>query len=146
MGGYTPAHTVSALFVCAAGFLAGAAGALGLGGGGFLLLYLTLFENIGQFKAQGINLLFFIPCAVVALIIHVKNRLIEWRIVWRMALTGAMGAGIGLWLGHICGAGLVAAIFAWCLLLLGVIELASGSKMAYQYFKQKKAARQKEQD
>ena len=137
---------MSTLLICAAGFLAGSAGALGLGGGGFLLLYLTLFESTGQFKAQGINLLFFIPCAIVALIIHVKNGLIEWSAVWRMAITGAAGAGIGLWIGHICGAGLVAAIFAWCLLLLGVIELAGGGKMAYKYFKQKKAARQKEQD
>ena len=135
---------MTALFVCLAGFLSGAAGALGLGGGGFLLLYLTLFESTEQFKAQGINLLFFIPCAIVALIIHIKNGLIEWRAVWRVALTGMPGAG--LWIGHMCGASLVAKIFAWCLLLLGACELVRGGKSAIDYFRKKKAARQNSPD
>ena len=38
-----------------------AVGAMGLGGGSVLILYLTLILNMQQVQAQGINLLFFLP-------------------------------------------------------------------------------------
>ena len=41
-------------FICA--LLAG----MGVGGGGILIIYLTLFKNLPQATAQGINLLFFV--------------------------------------------------------------------------------------
>ena len=44
-----------------AGLFSAVAGALGLGGGGVLVLYLTLGMHMPQLRAQGINLLFFCP-------------------------------------------------------------------------------------
>lgn len=41
--------------------LAGAAGAMGIGGGSVFLLYLTAFAGLDQMKAQGINLVFLSP-------------------------------------------------------------------------------------
>ena len=52
-----------------AAFFSGLAGSLGLGGGGVLVLYLALALGMSQLKAQGINLLFFIPCAVLSSIV-----------------------------------------------------------------------------
>ena len=132
---------MNVVWICLAGFLAGTAGALGLGGGGFLLLYLTLVAGMEQFKAQGVNLLFFLPCAVLALIIHMKNHLIVWKAVWPAALTGLLGAVGGWWLGGMLGKQMVGRIFACCLLLLGAIECWNGGKAAIQYFKERKAAR-----
>ena len=43
-----------------AGLLSGIIGAMGLGGGAVLLIYLSLIKGTDQLKAQGINLLFFI--------------------------------------------------------------------------------------
>ena len=43
-----------------AGLFSAVAGALGLGGGGVLVLYLTLGMHVPQLRAQGINLLFFL--------------------------------------------------------------------------------------
>ena len=56
-----------------AGFLSGVFGAMGLGGGGVLIIYLTGIVNTEQALAQGINLLFFIPCAIVAVFMHAKK-------------------------------------------------------------------------
>ena len=42
-----------------ASVIAGFVSALGLGGGGILILYLTLFLDMGQKQAGGINLIFF---------------------------------------------------------------------------------------
>ena len=48
-----------------AGLLSGALGAMGLGGGGVLVIYLTLAAQMEQTTAQGVNLLLFIPCALL---------------------------------------------------------------------------------
>ena len=68
--------------------LAGAAGAMGIGGGSVFLLYLTAFAGLDQMKAQGINLVFFIPIAVIALVIHCRNHLVRWRTALLCLLAG----------------------------------------------------------
>ena len=60
---------MSFLWAAAAGTLSGMIGAMGLGGGGVLIIYLTLFLGMEQGIAQGVNLIFFFPCAVFALIV-----------------------------------------------------------------------------
>ena len=45
-----------------AAILSGVFAAMGFGGGSIFIIYLTLFENLPQTLAQGINLIFFIPC------------------------------------------------------------------------------------
>ncbi len=59
------------------GFLGGIFGGMGMGGGTLLIPLLTLGLGLPQIQAQGINLIAFIPMAIVTLIIHVKNGLIE---------------------------------------------------------------------
>ena len=60
-----------------ASLIAGFVSALGLGGGGILVLYLTLFLGMEQMQAGGINLIFFLPLAAVSIFIHVKHHLID---------------------------------------------------------------------
>ena len=59
------------------GFLSGILASMGLGGGFVLVVYFALFTDFVQKGAQGINLLFFIPITVIAVIIHIKNKLID---------------------------------------------------------------------
>ena len=63
-----------------AGLFSAVAGALGLGGGGVLVLYLTLGMHMPQLRAQGINLLFFLPCALVSILMNWKKKLIHWKL------------------------------------------------------------------
>ena len=58
-------------FFCGLG--ASVISAWGVGGGTLLLLVMTLFLGVDQRTAQGINLLFFLPTAVSALVCHWKN-------------------------------------------------------------------------
>ena len=46
------------------GFLSGIFGSLGVGGGGVLIVFLTLFLDFSRQTAAFINLLFFIPIAL----------------------------------------------------------------------------------
>lgn len=77
------------------GFLTGIAASMGLGGGFILIIWLTLFGTLSQTAAQGVNLLFFLPVALFSVIIHARNKLIEWRIVPFAILSGIVGAALG---------------------------------------------------
>ncbi len=106
-----------------AGLLAGAAGAMGLGGGSILLMYLTLMAGIPQLSAQGINLIFFIPCALSALFMHQKRGRVPWDIVIPMICWGLPFALAGFMLGDRLGGRGMGKIFGIFLLLLGIREL-----------------------
>lgn len=73
---------------------AGALGAMGLGGGGVLLLWLSLLGT-DQLAAQGINLLFILPVGAVGLWLHRKNGLVVFSAALPMALGGLLGLGLG---------------------------------------------------
>lgn len=102
------------------GLLSGAIGAMGIGGGGVLIIYLTLFAQIDQTRAQGINLLFFIPIAVTAIFIYSRKHLIEWRIAVPFSLLGAGGAMLGFWIATFTDNSLLAKIFGAMLIVLGI--------------------------
>ena len=61
------------------GILAGIFTGLGMGGGSVLILFLTLFLNLEQHIAQATNLLFFIPSALVCIILNTKKKLINFK-------------------------------------------------------------------
>ncbi len=110
------------------GFLAGAFGAMGVGGGGILLLYLTAFAGTEQLEAQGINLIFFLPAVAGAIIVHLKNGYIKWRSALVSVLFGIPGVFLG---SHIAGSideSLLRTIFALFLLVLGCKELFAKKK------------------
>lgn len=77
------------------GFLAGAAGGMGIGGGGILLLYLTAFCGESQLSSQGTNLLFFLFTAPFALLGHLKNGFVKWREAFVSVVFGSLGVFLG---------------------------------------------------
>lgn len=110
---------LNVLIGAALGFLSG----LGVGGGSLLLLWLTLIAGVPQSEARVMNLMFFLPCALVA-------TLFRWRSVKmdKGLLLAAVGAGLaGAWLGNIIGPGLdqelLRKAFGVMFLLCGVREL-----------------------
>lgn len=67
---------------------------MGIGGGGFLVIYLTLCLNFNQIVAQGTNLVFFIICATSAVFVHLFKRKIS---AWQVALMASLGS-LGAWM------------------------------------------------
>ena len=106
-----------------AGFISGALGAMGFGGGGILILYLTLYKNLPQLTAQGINLVFFIPSAVIALIKHKKNNLIDFKISKEYILTGVIGIFIGYMIISSINEDMLKKAFAAILIVFGLKDL-----------------------
>ncbi len=69
--------TVDNLQFVLAGFLSGILGGMGMGGGTLLIPVLTIFFKVSQHVAQAVNLVSFIPLGIVALIVHLKNKLVK---------------------------------------------------------------------
>lgn len=79
-------------FFC--GLACGTISAWGVGGGTLLLLVMTLFLDVEQRTAQGINLLFFLPTAVAALLLHAKNDCLH-KPTMKTAVPWAVIAALG---------------------------------------------------
>lgn len=106
-----------------AGILSGALGAMGFGGGSVLILYLTLYKNVPQLTAQGINLIFFIPSAIFALVSHTKNKLVEWKIALKFIAFGVIGLIIGYLIVSRIDEDIIRKIFSIILIVMGTKEL-----------------------
>ena len=105
-----------------AGILVAALAGLGVGGGGLLVIYLTLFKNMEQVEAQGLNLLFFVAAGVASLFIHAKKRKLDYKKIILIVICGALGAVAGSLTANIIDAALVKKIFGGFLIISGVIE------------------------
>lgn len=96
---------------------------MGMGGGFILVVWLTLAEETAQRTAQGINLLFFLPIALLSLIFHIKNKLVNNELVKKLALGGVLGAIIGTYGAQLIDNGALRKLFALFLLAFGLKEL-----------------------
>ena len=63
------------------GALSGVIASMGLGGGFVLLIWLTLHDGMPQREAQGVNLLFFLPIALISVIMHIRAGFIDKKLV-----------------------------------------------------------------
>ena len=105
------------------GFLSGIIASMGLGGGFVLLIWLTLFEDVAQRSAQGINLLFFQPNALVSVIMHLRAGLIDKKLVLSLIPGGIVGAILGTIGSQVVGNDMLRKLYALFLLAFGLREL-----------------------
>ena len=105
-------------FLCGLG--ASILSAWGVGGGTLLLLVMTLFLGVDQRTAQGINLLFFLPTAVSALICHARGGYLD-KPTLKNAVPPAVAAALaGAWIATSLDVELLRRPFGVYLLLSGV--------------------------
>lgn len=107
----------------AASFFSAILASMGMGGGGILLIYLTLYLSVPQLAAQGINLIFFLPIALTALLIHSKNKLVLWKVALPSIPAGIAGVFVGSFLANMFGNELLSKLFGGFLLIIGIREL-----------------------
>ncbi len=110
------------------GFFAAIIGSMGLGGGGILLLYISAFTDIEQLRAQGINLIFFLPIGAVSLYFHIKNRLIDKKAAIITALSAVPSAVLGALAASYVSQNLLRKGLAIFLFFLGARELIGSFK------------------
>lgn len=104
---------------CVLGFLAG----LGVGGGSLLILWLTLVLGMEHSEARIINLLFFIPAAVVACFFRWKQGKLDLKKILPAIVAGVISAGCFAWLSQHMDVSLLKKLFGGLLLFTGLREL-----------------------
>lgn len=116
---------MSYVWMALAAAASGILGAMGMGGGGVLIIYLTLIAGLDQRTAQGINLLLFIPCALLALVFYIKKGLVRWKSAVLAAVLGLLGGYAGTFLSGVIDVAILRKIFGAMLLVIGLTEIFS---------------------
>lgn len=107
----------------AVGAATGVLSGFGVGGGTLLLVYLTAVAGMDQHLAQGINLLYFLPAAALALPAHWKNGYIEKKALLPAILAGLLAAGGCAWVASGLETGLLRKCFGGFLVVIGFSQL-----------------------
>ena len=105
-------------FLCGLG--ASVISAWGVGGGTLLLLVMTLFLGVDQRTAQGINLLFFLPTAISALVCHAKGGYLDKPTLKSAVPCAVVFALLGAWAATAMDVELLRKPFGVYLLLSGI--------------------------
>lgn len=103
----------------AMGFLTG----LGIGGGSLLILWLTMVVGMDSAVSRAINLLFFLPSAVIACFFRWRQGLIPWKKIFPAIAAGTISAALFSWLGVRMDVTLLKKLFGGLLILTGLREI-----------------------
>ena len=101
------------------GFLSG----LGVGGGSLLVLWLTLVAQMPLDAARNINLLFFLPTALIASLFRWKKGNLQIKKILPAIAAGMIAAGLFTWLSRHISSDALRAPFGILLLVTGAREL-----------------------
>ena len=101
------------------GFLSG----LGVGGGSLLILWLTLVLGWEQAAARSLNLLFFLPAAVVSCFFRWKQGAVDVRKILPAVIAGCIAVVLANYLGRNLDTEVLKKLFGGLLILTGLREL-----------------------
>lgn len=105
------------------GIISGIITGLGMGGGSILIILLTVFMGIEQHIAQATNLIFFIPTAIISIMVHFKNQNVEKKIGKSLLLPVIVGSIIGALLTLRIQTQKLKKYFGIFLLAVGILEM-----------------------
>jgi Predicted permeases len=108
--------------------ISGIISGMGIGGGTILIPALIILFNTDQHIAQSVNLLSFIPIAIVALITHIKNKNVETKLSTKITVFGIIGAIAGSILASKLPTPYLRKLFALFLFIMGIYELCIKKK------------------
>ncbi len=114
---------MSYIWYAVAGLAGGILGGMGMGGGTILIPLLTIFLGVKQINAQAINLISFIPMAVVALIIHLKNKLVNFKNSLYVILPGIVFCILSSYLAKSMNSEVLKRCFGGFLLALSLFQM-----------------------
>lgn len=125
-------------YLLLAGLFGGLCGGMGMGGGTLLIPILTMFLGIDQHLAQGLNLLVFIPTGIIAVIIHIRNKLIDYKSFFIVVIPAIITAVCAaLFVGKIKSETLTIC-FGVFLLIISLFEIYNAIKTTIENKKKKK--------
>lgn len=103
--------------------LSGLFAGMGMGGGTFLIPLITLLMNVEQEIAQCINLLVFIPMAVVDIIIYSKKKYIDYKNWWIISVPAVIISTLGALVAFKLPGNVLKIIFGSFISLIGIVQI-----------------------
>ena len=104
---------------CCLGFLSG----IGVGGGSLLVLWLTGVQNLPPETARSINLLFFLPSALIATFFRWQQGSLKLNEVFPAIIAGCVSAVLFSWIGSMINTNMLKKLFGILLIITGFREL-----------------------
>ena len=104
------------------GFLAGIVGGMGMGGGMILVPLLTIFLQVEQTVAQGVNLLCFFALATSSLFFHFRHKLVVTKHLIVIILCASVFAVGGSFLANVVSSNILKLCFGVFLIFLSFFE------------------------
>ena len=101
------------------GFLSG----LGIGGGSLLIVWLTAILNVDPLTARSINLLFFIPAAVITCVFRLRQKTVSLKKILPAILAGCIAAIAFSMISTVLDEHILKKIFGIILLAAGLREV-----------------------
>ncbi len=111
------------LWYSLSGLAGGILGGMGMGGGTILIPLLTIIFSINQHTAQAINLVSFLPMSIVSLIVHLKNKLIDFKNVLFIIVPGILTCILGCYISRLISGQLLKKFFGGFLIALSIFQL-----------------------
>ena len=102
--------------------LSGVFAGMGMGGGTFLIPLITLLMNVKMEVAQCINLLVFVPMAIVDIIIYSKKKLIDFKNWWIISVPAVIVLTIGALVAFKLSSNILKIIFGSFIGLIGIVQ------------------------
>jgi uncharacterized membrane protein YfcA len=122
---------MNAIWYILAGLFSGIIAGMGMGGGTLLIPVLTLLLGMGQYAAQGVNMLAFLPAAAAALYIHIRAGRVNIKRSLPILAGGIAGAALGALAARWLQADMLKRAFGVFLILLGLLQwVQSGNNKA----------------
>lgn len=101
------------------GFLSG----IGVGGGSLLILWLTLVLGWEQEAARSLNLLFFLPAALVSCFFRWKQGSVDLKRILPAVIAGCLAVVFGNWVSTVLDTGILKKLFGGLLIVTGIREI-----------------------
>ncbi len=112
----------------AVSFLVAALSGMGIGSGGFLVLWLSIGTQMPQLEAQGINLLFFLFSSGASLFIHMRRRKLFFSATAVMSLAGIVASPLGSLAAAALPSDILRQLFGGMLIVSGLLSLRKDFK------------------
>ena len=108
--------------------LSGIFAGMGMGGGTFLIPMLSLFFGIEQIYCQSTNVLCFVVLAIFCFIAYIKNKLIDFKVLFCVALPAAAISVLSSIFALRINSDILHIAFASFILFIGVMSLIQNIK------------------
>lgn len=103
--------------------LSGVFAGMGMGGGTFLIPLIMLLMNVKMEVAQCINLLVFVPMAIVDIIIYSKKKLIDFKNWWIISVPAVIVSTVGALVAFKLSSNILKIIFGSFIGLIGIVQI-----------------------